>query len=294
VKTLAAAAPAIRRVATVVATAALFAAGPGSTQETAGTRWPVPDVEAPRTELVLEAFVEIAAAVEVGESDLGTRRFIPITGGRFVGRGLRGRVIPGGADWQLVRPDGVLELEALYAIETDDGAVIVVENHGIASATQTGDGRPGERYLRTIPRFRAPQGQHDWLNKGVFVGTVTPVEGGGAVVIRVFHVGATSAESTRGEVGSDAAPTAAAPSSTARIDSAADGDTETYTVTIVEIPRRSPEAVFVTGDGEVWIQTDGRRIQVPAVPFEAEIRPGALGGRFLAPSSGRAIRVRSP
>jgi hypothetical protein len=51
----------------------------------------------------------------------------------------------------------------------------------------------------------------------------------------------------------------------------------------------------VTDDGDVWVQTDGRRVVVPDVPFDAEIRPGALGSRFLAPrAGGRAVRVRRP
>jgi acyl-coenzyme A thioesterase PaaI-like protein len=287
-----------RAIAAVGAMAAVLAACAASAQETAGTRWPVPDVEAPQTELVLEAFVEIDPAVEVGASDLGTRRFIPITGGRFVGRGLRGKVMAGGADWQLERPDGVLELDALYALEADDGAVIIVENHGVASVTEADGSRPAERYLRTVPSFRAPQGEHDWLNKGVFVGTVTPVDGGGAVVIRVFHVGRLqpgSAGSISGGADTAAADTAAATGADTDTDAGTDGDSGAYPVTIVEIRRRLSAAVFVTDDGDVWVQTDGRRVVVPDVPFDAEIRPGALGSRFLAPrAGGRAVRVRRP
>lgn len=66
-----------------------------------------------------------------------------------------------------------------------------------------------------------------------------------------------------------------------------------YPVTVVDVPRTRPEVVFVTEDGDVWVQTDGRRVRVPDVPFGAEIRPGALGSYFLAPDDGaRAIRVR--
>ena len=94
-------------------------------QESAGDRCPITDVVAPTTELAIELYVAISPAVEVGASDHGTRQFIPITGGRFRGDGIRGEVMAGGADWQLSRPDGVREVNALYSLRADDGAVII-------------------------------------------------------------------------------------------------------------------------------------------------------------------------
>ncbi len=152
-------------------------------QEDAGKRWPVAGVTPPGTELAVELFVTISPAVTVGASDHGTRRFIPITGGRFAGSGIKGEVMAGGADWQLSRPDGVTEVNALYSIRTDDGAVIVVDNRGIIVPANGGIG-----YARTNPQFHAPQGKYEWLNKTLFVGTITPATQGGAVIIRVFKV----------------------------------------------------------------------------------------------------------
>jgi hypothetical protein len=170
-----------------LALAALLAAAvPASAQDEPGNRWPVPGVEPPGTELALELFVTIAPRVEVGASDDGVRQFIPITGGRFRGNGIRGEVLAGGADWQLRRPDGVVEVLALYSIRTDDGAVIVVDNRGIIVPPP--DRPQAGAYVRTAPRFHAPQGKYDWLNKTVFVGTITPAPEGGAVIIRVFRV----------------------------------------------------------------------------------------------------------
>lgn len=160
-------------------------------QENAGSRWPIADIAAPTAEIALELYVSIAPAVEVGASDHGVRQFIPITGGRFSGAGIRGEVMPGGADWQLRRPDGVIEVNALYSLRTDDGAVIVVDNQGIIvppPATAGGAAAPSAAYVRTSPRFHAPQGKYDWLNKTVFIGTITPATGGGAVIIRAFRV----------------------------------------------------------------------------------------------------------
>ena len=154
-------------------------------QSDAGARWPVPDVAPPTTELALELYVTIAPAVVVGPSDHGRRQYIPITGGRFSGTdGLKGEVLAGGADWQLQRPDGVTEVLAIYSIKTDDGAVIEVDNRGIIVPAT--DSRP--RYVRTAPRFHAPQGLHEWLNQTTFVGTITPSPQGGFVIIRVFKV----------------------------------------------------------------------------------------------------------
>ena len=154
-------------------------------QDEPGRRWPVPGIEAPSTELVLELNVGISPAVVVGPSDHGTRQFIPITGGRFTGaNGLKGEVMAGGADWQLRRPDGVTEVLAIYSLKTDDGAVIEVDNRGII-VPATAD---RAAYVRTTPRFHAPQGPHDWLNKTTFVGTISPNPQGGAVIIRVFKV----------------------------------------------------------------------------------------------------------
>jgi Protein of unknown function (DUF3237) len=169
----------------------ILALGSGLTaaQDAAGTRWPVPDVEPLATELALELYVTLSPAVVVGESDAGRRQFIPITGGRFVGDGIRGEVMAGGADWQLVRPDGVLEVNALYSIKTDDGTVIVVDNRGIIAPGATGpNGTAAAPYVRTAPKFHAPAGKYEWLNRAAFLGTISGGSGGGAVVIRVFRV----------------------------------------------------------------------------------------------------------
>ncbi len=134
-------------------------------------------------EPVMELKVLIAPGINIGESDKGSRRMIPITGGEFHGRDIKGEIIPGGADWQLTRPDGVLEVKAIYAIRTDDGQVIAVDNRGIVVRQE---GAPP--YIRTVPKFEAPKGKYDWLNKRVFLGTIQPSPKGDFVIIRVFEV----------------------------------------------------------------------------------------------------------
>ncbi len=76
----------------------------------------------------------MAAAQELGDTPLGRRRIIGITGGQFFGERLSGRVLPGGADWQVIRGDGVADLDARYTLETSDGALIYVRNKGIGTA----------------------------------------------------------------------------------------------------------------------------------------------------------------
>src|SRR6185312_16552860 len=86
---------------------------------------------APRLEFAMEAHVTVGAALEVGRAPAGERRIVPITGGAFEGPGLRGRVLPGGADWQMIRPDHTAELDARYTLETESGGLIYVRNRAI-------------------------------------------------------------------------------------------------------------------------------------------------------------------
>jgi len=140
------------------------------------------DVEVPRCELAFEARVSIGELLQIGSSAYGLRQLIPITGGEVSGPLLQGEVVPGGADWQLVRPDGVLELDARYTIRASDGALIHVRNRGIWHALG------GKSYVRTVPRFEAPlDGPHAALNQSMFLGTVA-LGGRGAVRVTVFRV----------------------------------------------------------------------------------------------------------
>ena len=124
--------------------------------------------DTPGVEFEFEAHVLLDPGVEIGETSMGGRRRIPIIGGTFEGERIKGKVIPGGMDWQLIRGDGVTEVEADYMIQADDGAMIHVYNHGIIVPGK--DGAPP--YIRTSPQFEAPIGPHDWLNKTVFLGTI--------------------------------------------------------------------------------------------------------------------------
>src|SRR5688572_2361463 len=81
-------------------------------------------------QILFKAEITLAPAQELGDTPQGRRRIIGITGGTFSGARLSGRVLPGGADWQVIRSDGVADLDARYTFETSDGALIYVKNRG--------------------------------------------------------------------------------------------------------------------------------------------------------------------
>ena len=132
-----------------------------------------------KLEPLFRAEITLAPAQELGDAPLGRRRIIPITGGTFRGERLSGRVLPGGADWQIVRADGVAQLEALYTIETSDGALIYVHNFGLRHGPPEvlARGAAGEAvdpalyYMRATPRFETGDERYRWLNKLVCVAT---------------------------------------------------------------------------------------------------------------------------
>lgn len=124
----------------------------------------------PKAELVCQLLVDCSAPVPLGRKQGGNAMMIPIVGGTVSGERLSGEVLPGGADWATIRDDGLVMVDARYAIKTSDGTIIQVFNSG---ANRMSRGGPPAVML-TTPRFVAPEGEHDWLNHSVFVGTLTP------------------------------------------------------------------------------------------------------------------------
>jgi Protein of unknown function (DUF3237) len=151
--------------------------------------------EAPAISFVCELKVKLKPALVVGETPHGTRRIIPIIGGAFDGPNMKGEVLDGGADWQIVRKDGVAELEAHYQIKTDDGVIIYIKNVGMRVATPEVAARiaKGEKvsdkeyYFRAIPKFDAPIGsKYEWMNNAIFV--CKGIRNPDHVVIQVWKV----------------------------------------------------------------------------------------------------------
>ena len=108
-----------------------------------------------------------APTQNMGAGPRGTRVTFPITGGSFEGDRLRGKVLPGGDDWTVKRPDGVVELDLRITLETDDGALIHMTFEGIRD-----DGAPGAPYFRTVPRFETAAPKYSFVNRLLAVGTV--------------------------------------------------------------------------------------------------------------------------
>jgi hypothetical protein len=122
----------------------------------------------PKIEFVFEERVTLAPPVVLGQTALGHRQYIPITGGTIAGPKLNGHVIPGGWDFQLRYQGGCGTLTADYFLEADDGTVIHILNESFNCGLP---GQSGERsFFR--PKFEAPEGPHGWLTRGSFIATL--------------------------------------------------------------------------------------------------------------------------
>jgi hypothetical protein len=135
-------------------------------------------LEAPRLLHIANLDIAVAPPIEVGETGVGQRRVIAITGGAVSGPALNGRILPSGADFQVIRPGGVTDLVARYVIEADDGALVYVENMGVRDGPpallerlRRGEAvDPSLIYFRTVPRFETASERLRFLTKRIFVG----------------------------------------------------------------------------------------------------------------------------
>ena len=151
-------------------------------------------VNPPKLTLAMTLRVQVGAPTELGEVPRGRRRIIPILGGTFDGPEIRGKVMPGGADWQIVRADGLSELDTRYMLQTDTGKLIYIQNAGIRHAPPDVTkkllaGEPADPslvYFKTVPTFETSAPELQWLTRSIFIGTGErhPAE----VVIRVWRV----------------------------------------------------------------------------------------------------------
>jgi len=131
----------------------------------------------PELTLLFEIRATLESPIIVGDVPEGKRRVVPVSGGTFTGPRLRGTLVPGGADWQYLRPDAVMVVEAQYLLRTDDGVIIQVNNRGMRHGPEDvirrlGAGEsvdPAGYYFRATPRLSAPAGRYDWLNRRIFL-----------------------------------------------------------------------------------------------------------------------------
>jgi hypothetical protein len=133
---------------------------------------------APALERFADLEVEVGVPIEVGRVPGGVRRVIPILGGSCAGRGFSARVLPGGADFQLLTSATMARLEARYVLETDAGDRIYVHNDALRTAPPEVMARlvrgepvdPAEVYFRCVPRFECAAPALAWIGERVFVG----------------------------------------------------------------------------------------------------------------------------
>jgi hypothetical protein len=116
---------------------------------------------------------ELANIVDLGPAPFGHRRVVNILGGSVTGAKLTGRVLPGGADWQIVAADGCLDIHARYTIESDAGSLIQVDSKGLRAGppdvlARLGRGEDVDSslyYFRTVMRFETAHPSTEWMNR---------------------------------------------------------------------------------------------------------------------------------
>ena len=141
----------------------------------------VTDLLTPALRPCIDLWVEVDTPIEVGAVGAGYRRVIAIKGGRAVGLvgGWNARVLPGGADFQMITASGCAVLQARYVLETDAGERIYVENNAIRTGPPELVARllrgepvdPAAIYFRCAPRFEAAAPSLRWMSERLFLGT---------------------------------------------------------------------------------------------------------------------------
>lgn len=132
----------------------------------------------PALEYLVAIYAEVGELVSLGPGPLGERRVVDIVGGSFEGPRLRGKVL-GGQDWQIARRDGVLDLDARYAIEAEGGGKVRVVSQGyrhgppevMARLARGEEVDPTSYFFRTMIRFETGDSELAWLNKTLAVAT---------------------------------------------------------------------------------------------------------------------------
>lgn len=132
-------------------------------------------------ELIMQLHVHCDTNMDVKDDGCGYLRVIPITGGTFEGK-IRGVVVPGGADWNTTKENGLSHVFAKYLLKSEDGEYIAIENEGKISWTDP-------CRIKTSPRFQADaKGKYAWLNSGVYVASLETGQCDGQVEIEIYRL----------------------------------------------------------------------------------------------------------
>jgi hypothetical protein len=142
---------------------------------------------------ILHVQAELADILQFGATPIGERRVINILGGTVTGK-LTGKILPGGADWQFIRADGAAHVEARYTIQSDSGALVLVNSEGVRhgppevlARLMTGEVvDPQLYYFRTCMRFETGDKELDWLNRIIAIARGQRTKN--AVILDVYEV----------------------------------------------------------------------------------------------------------
>jgi hypothetical protein len=129
-----------------------------------------------QSEFLCTVRVDVGELTSMGEGPLGERRVVQIAGGTFEGPGMKGEVLPG-ADWQILRRDGVLDLDARYTLREERGGLVRVVSQGYRHGPEEVMGRlargeevdPSEYFFRSVMRFETGNAELAYLNKIIAV-----------------------------------------------------------------------------------------------------------------------------
>lgn len=147
-----------------------------------------------QTDLVCRLHVQLGAVQEIGTLAIGRRRVVPIVGGRVEGPRLAGEVLAGGADWQIVAPDGSVAIEARYTVRASDGGLILVHSRGMRNGPAAALARlaageavdPDQYYFRTVVTLETEAPAHAWVNRRLFIAVAA--RDPNAVLIELYEV----------------------------------------------------------------------------------------------------------
>ena len=148
----------------------------------------------PRLEHLYDMHADLEAPQVIGATPMGTRQIFIVKGGTVEGPRIKGKLLPGGGDWALVRTDGAVQLDVRATLQTDDGALIYGTYGGLIVAElavfgrllQAEDVPLDEYYFYINPMFQTGAPQYDWLNRLIAIGRGKAVPGG--VEYRVWAI----------------------------------------------------------------------------------------------------------
>ncbi|MFJ4046255.1 DUF3237 domain-containing protein [Microbacterium sp. NPDC089987] len=120
--------------------------------------------------------VDLGAPEVHGTTSAGLRRVVPILGGRITGA-VEADLLPGGADWQVVRPDGTIEVDARYTARTAEGELLLLHASGLRTGTpevlerlaRGEDVDPHEYEFRTVVRVETASPRLAALQRSLFL-----------------------------------------------------------------------------------------------------------------------------